>query len=344
MVTVGCSHIQARSAASASPSLSTIETSRIRELYRVWAIAGDQGWPGFNQSNFNLSFILIDQNSQWAVNVEPLPAEYVAVEIPQTLLPMIKGLAETQPYRNERGEKELNTPKEIHRSFPPEYTNFHFKHSIYFVTSIEGFQTEGQTITADDWIHISLHELFHNYQDRFVQYSPEFTKAISFPYWQQLREDHQFNGYVSSELKLLAQAACGNQKEQIRQDLKAALRIRNERWDYIEKRFGSSPKAWERYQVWAEGTAHYVEHKIMSHWPVYSTSSELSSDPYFKNYEAYKSESLTTWCKDIASYSHTYWYDVGFAYALILDKLEPTWKVKLPSSSLFFDAYFKSLH
>lgn len=340
---VSCTHKPHRPAATARPLLEDQEIARIQELYRVWKLAGHKAWPGFNSANFSLRFILISKNSQWAINVNPLPAYYSKVEVPGPLQGFVNSLAVTEPYRNEFGEKESSLPVEMHRSLPPEYTRFHFKHSIYFVTSIEGFQTEGQTISADDWIHISLHELFHNYQDQFVNYSPEFTKEITFPYGDKLKKDQKHNSYLVSELKFLAQAACGANRKQILQNLNQALRIRNQRWKYAEKKFGVSFRTWERYQTWAEGTARYVEHEVMSMWPMYANSSELKSDPSFKNYEAYKAESLNNWCHEIAAYSHSYWYDLGFAYALILNKLDPNWKTKRPDQSLFFDGYFRTL-
>lgn len=337
-----CTHNPHRSAATASPLLDDYEIARIQELYRVWNIAGHKAWPGFSNSNFNLRFILISKTEQWAINVDPLPLYYSKVEVPSPLQGFVNSLAVTEPYRNEFGEKESSFPVEMHRSLPPEFTNFQFNHSIYYVTSIDGFQTEGQTISADEWIHISIHELFHNYQDQFVNYSPKFSKEITFPYGETLKKDQKHNSYLISELKFLAQAACSADRKQILQSLKRSLRIRKQRWNYVETKFGFSIKTWERYQTWAEGSARYVEHEVMSMWPMYANNSVLKSDPTFKNYEGYKAESLNSWCREIAAYSHSYWYDLGFAYALILNKLDPTWKAKQPDQSLFFDGYFRS--
>lgn len=337
-----CTHVPSRTTATAPPIMGDQDIARIRELYRVWKFTGEKAWPGFNNEKFDLSFILISKNLQWAVNVNPLPNYYTLVEIPDGLKGYLKSLAVTESYRNEFGEK-LILPVEMHRSLPAEYTKFHFKHSVYFVTTIEGFKTEGQTVTADDWVHISLHELFHNYQDQFVNYSPELSKVITISMAEELIKDRKHNDYLVSELQFLAKAACGKNKTEILNNVGRAFQIRSYRWDYVDRNFGFSLATWERYQTWAEGSAHYVEHKIMLMWPLYANNSELKSDPYFKNYEAYKSESQEKWCYEIAGYSHRYWYDLGFAYALILDKLDLPWKTRSPRQPLFFDGYFRSL-
>ena len=44
-------------------------------------------------------------------------------------------------------------------------------------------------------------------------------------------------------------------------------------------------------------------------------------------------------CAEIRDIGEYYWYAMGYAQSLLLDRLEPGWKAKAVDTSLFLDAH-----
>ena len=76
----------------------------------------------------------------------------------------------------------------------------------------------------------------------------------------------------------------------------------------------------------------------------YETQTLLRNDPFFRQYASYQGEGVTRRCAEIGDVAKkSYWYSLGFAYSLILDKLSPDWKSKSFDKKLFFEEKFKKL-
>lgn len=323
--------------------LSSLEINRINELFRIQAIVGKEVWPGFEIEKFR--FILVGQKNQWAINVEPLPSYYKALVVPESLNKQVTSLAVTEKYRNEFGEKLNEAPEILYNAYSKEMTGMHFNHSIYLVKTLDEYHRIGDKQAAEEWIHISLHELFHSFQDKYVNYTSDFLKAIVIPLKKSIVKDTEHTELLKPEVELLAKAACSTSIKETKKYLKHSLQLRKKRWLYIEKKYQVKPERWERYDSWAEGTAHYVEHQIMSRVSAYKNDTLLVGDPFFNKFNNYTEENKSTWCSRVASNKkRSYWYSLGFSYALILDKLIPDWKTKDFDKNLFFDNLFKKLN
>lgn len=328
---------------SESEQLQTLDINRINEIFRIQSIAAKDVWPGFEKAKFR--FVLVGQKYQWAFNVEPLPSYYKVMPIPNSLSKEITSLAVSEKYRDEFGEKQSEAPEILYSAYSKEMTGLHFKHSIYFVKTLDEYHRIGDKQDAEEWIHISLHELFHTFQDQYVNYTPELLRAITIPLKKSITKDVEHTELLKPEVELLAKAVCSNSSIETKKYLKSALKLRKKRWSFIEKKYHVKPAQWERFDSWAEGTAHYVEHQIMSKMSLYKNDTLLARDPFFSKFNEYTEENKTTWCSRIASNKkRSYWYSIGFSYALILDKLMPNWKTKGFDNDLFFDAFFKKLN
>ena len=328
---------------SESEHLRSLDVNRINEIFRIQSIAAKDVWPGFEKAKFR--FILVGQKYQWAVNVNPMPSYYRALPIPEALNKEIVSLGVTEKYRDEFGAKQTEAPEVLYNSYSKEMTGLHFKHSIYLVKTLEEYHRIGDKQAAEEWIHISLHELFHTFQDQYVNYTPELLKAITIPLKKNITKDIEHTELLKPEVELLAKAACSSSSIEAKRYLKSALKLRQKRWAFIEKKYNVKPERWERFDSWAEGTAHYVEHQIMSKMSFYKNDTLLVRDQLFSKFNEYTQENNVNWCSRIASNKkRSYWYSLGFSYSLILDKLMPDWKTKGFDNELYFDAFFKKLN
>ncbi|WP_413576611.1 hypothetical protein ACLVWU_01080 [Bdellovibrio sp. HCB290] len=322
--------------------LSSLDIVRINELFRIQKKVAKDVWPGFENAEFR--FVVIERTNQFAINVNPLPDYYTPTSLPKSVVQEITSVAKTEVFRDAFGNKQPDAPAVLYNAYSKEMTGMHFKHSIYFVKSLDEYHRSGDKQTTEEWIHISFHELFHTYQDQFVNYDSALMKEITTPIKREIAKDDEHRKLVKKEVELLGQAACSASMTKTKANLKKALQLRSKRWAFLEKKYAFKPLQWERYDAWAEGTADYVELHLMSKFAFYQDDTLLKSDPFFDGFKEYKKEIQQAWCELISSNKkQSYWYSLGFAYALILDKLMPDWKTKKLDSKLFFDAYFKEL-
>lgn len=340
LVLNGCASSPIKSFVSDKPT--SLDVNRINEIYRIQESVGDQVWPGFGKAPFK--FVLVGRTYQWAFNVDPLPNYYKVLELPPDLNKAVNSVAVTETYRDEFGEKKENSPETLYNSYSKEMTAGHFKHSIYLVKTLDEYHRDGDDQAVEEWIHISMHELFHTFQDQFVNYTPEFLHSIETTIKKKLRNDEGHIALLQPELALLAKASCSDSKPDIKKFMQKALKLRKKRWAYIQKNYDFNPAQWERYDAWAEGTAHYIEHMIMARVAQFEPKTLLKNDPYFRQFVSYSDESDTRWCAEIGDVSKkSYWYSLGFAYSLVLDKIQPEWKSEKPDKKMFFDSNFKKL-
>lgn len=157
-----------------------MDINRINEIFRIHSIVAKSVWPGFENAKF--SFILVGQSHQWAFNVDPMPSYYKITAVPAALNKDITSLGVSTTFYNELGEKKSEAPEILYNSYSKEQTGLHFKQSIYFVKTLDEYHRIKDKQDAEEWVHISFHELFHTFQDRYVDYTNEFEKAIQVPF------------------------------------------------------------------------------------------------------------------------------------------------------------------
>jgi hypothetical protein len=192
---------------------------------------------------------------------------------------------------------------------------------------------------------MAVHEASHNQQDDFIRYDGDVLKGISHDFEGVGRRDAKHQELVHLENLDLARGACATSAQEAREYLRSALARRTERWRYTVARYQKDPSAWERYNAGVEGGAKYVDTHLKALWVDVSKATLLGSDPLFHNFDAYKGDNLTFWCRKIGdTRSWSYWTKLGLGYALIMDKIRPGWKTEVFASQHFFDDLFAQEH
>ena len=322
--------------------LPDLEAQRLAELFRIKAAFGDKVWSGFGSHLARL--VLVGSEHQWLINGEQVPVYYIPIELPTALAAQMKSLYVTPAFRDELGHLHAEAPKILFNAYSKEQTRGHFRHSIFFIKTIGEYHRAGDWMTSDEWIHVALHELFHTFQDDLMDYTEKELLALATPLKKNLVDDADHRALVLKELRLLGEAVCIKSSKKSVQSLDDALTLRRERWRWIQEKYKQSPEFWERYEVWAEGTARYVEKKLMTLYEHYSKDTLLQGDPEFRGYKSYADSNSTTWCKEImAGERKTYWHLLGFGYALALDRHDPNWKKKPVKSPLFLDSLLEKI-
>ncbi len=79
MFTTACSSIETNSSNDVIPKA---DINRINEIYRIQSAAAKEVWPGFENAKFR--FVMIGDENQWAINVDPLPEYYNKVAVPSS--------------------------------------------------------------------------------------------------------------------------------------------------------------------------------------------------------------------------------------------------------------------
>lgn len=332
----GCAHQQLDDTA----NISELDAKRLLEVHRQLTLIGDRVWPGFAGAQKRL--VLVGNEWQWAINTDPHPNYYRPIDTLVELKSFVRSTALASVYYDEIGNKHKTAPQSLYNAYSSEQTGGHFKHPIFFIKTVESLNTSGDATNSEDWVHMSVHELFHNFQDKFIHYTPEFIRDTAVTFKQEIQNDLKHTQMVRAELDELSRAACAKSVLMARQLLKNALRLRKIRWAYITNQYGKDPSAWEQYEVAVEGTARYVEHKVMAQAAEFKKDTYLKGDPYFKGFEKMEeNERPKKWCQVIKSPPHKrYWYFLGWAYSLTLDRIRPEWKAEVFSTKKFFDHIF----
>jgi len=329
---------------SESTKMPDVQVNRLAELNRQIQSVGDLIWPGFG--DFPRKIVLVDFRDQWALNIKRLSEFYRPVAVPGSLTPFVNMASWTRSFRDEHGVQHEKPRKFLANSYFPESTNNHFQETIFFLNTLEVFHSNGDNWSADDWVNISVHELFHNFQDSKFSYTQEILNAAFDRTFQKQNEDLEVRALLVRELNLLADAVCNENLKAKVALLKKVLGLRKVRWRIALKKFGADPAPGERFAVAIEGTARYAEEFAMAYVAQYQNDTLLKNDPFFENFSAYhKRSDKNFWCEQIRAFSkrkgEKFWYPMGFAYSLILDDLAPGWKESLYSSNKFFDSFFE---
>ena len=127
----------------------------LMKFFRIQSIVANEVWPGFEKAKFR--FVMIGEKNQWAINVDPMPEYYKKISVPSSFSDEITTLGVTEIYRNERGQKLKEAPAVIYNASSKENTDLHYKHSIFFVKTLEEFHKIGDKQDAETWVHISMH-------------------------------------------------------------------------------------------------------------------------------------------------------------------------------------------
>jgi hypothetical protein len=194
--------------------------------------------------------------------------------------------------------------------------------------------------SLDQYVGLVLHEQFHAFQAErnrahFERARAAYAAASKYP-WHQA----SFRSAWRNEVRVLLSALDAADPVSRRALVASFLAARHSRRQQFLADAGAL--AYEREVEWLEGCAKYVE---LAAWrlaaePSYAPLEGIRRDPDFHGYRGYESHWRTE--RMSTSFGANLHDDVPFYYsgalqAMVLDRLDSTWKTGLVESGLFLD-------
>lgn len=292
-------------------------------------LEGEKVWPGFSRFKTQVAYTL--NHTQILLNVKNAPDYYLPYT--KKLPRWAKGGFYTAPPRKANGDFysqiELDSAY-IAAAFSSNQTGKHYPYSIFFIDSIARLERK-MGWKVDDWMAIFWHEIFHNFQDE--KYDPTLVNdsvTDSRPI-NDLMKDEKYFIMVMEELKLIREALKSPKKDKFSQ-CKKLIKSREDRFEYSRKIHGENSNTIEKFYELSEGTARYVEEMLSlsiskrndleKHIPLLIKSGRSNS---FKKYRTMKKSDYYSKILNL-SLGQPFYYQTGFATALLLDQLSNNWK------------------
>lgn len=291
-------------------------------------LAAENVWPGF--SNFTTSVVYFTKEAQFLFNPQgQVPSEYVPTSsIAPSWSPRVYSTTKwIAPDGTQFTQQEIDTAY-LANAFSSQQTDGHFSYSVFFLDSIERFHFKDMKWDVDDWLAIFWHEVFHNYQDSL--YKPELvvSKITDFTNVKSYIKSEKFLKTIKVELKTVSQALKSPNLNRKRDMIcKKFIPIRTARYKSMPP---ESVETEQFYEI-SEGTARYVEELMsLSIGKLLKTKENQSkfSLPNFHSFEKYEKRDRSYYYESIHDVSpqKRYFYNTGFALALLLDQVKPNWK------------------
>lgn len=188
--------------------------------------------------------------------------------------------------------------------------------------------------SSDQYISGFLHEAAHAYQggrcSERLSAGENAGRSLEDKYpWNEPRSRQ----YWQSELDLLARGLRAESPEATRgsaQEFLASRRARRE-----ATRLSPELVDYERHREWVEGVGRYVEmeiYRLAAQTPAYSPVEDLQTDPFFQSYRYYSrrwSREVEQMRREAGKRGDRRFYGSGMAQAVLLDRLNPSWKGRL---------------
>ena len=286
-------------------SLWELELQRIKELYQLTDLFGDQIWPGFDTRK--VPIVLNYKGRQEVLINHPQPPKEFRV---------FSGV-------------ELDGQTIMIRDGCTSYI------SLGGVLRIGGIRTAAGAVPGTDsgtekYISMMLHECFHVFQDHFWKPTP--GRWASFPIY-----DIPQAALMGLENRILHMAVQLEDVKEIHRLAKMFVAVRTLR----RKGLSEEARRCEDRENFSEGTAFYAETRLsqLLHWSGKRSSSFLRNDPDYKGYSeagkiyhSYLEGILPPGNKPVTLGHHI--YQNGMAQALLLDLVRPGWKKEMNTEGI----------
>jgi hypothetical protein len=175
--------------------------------------------------------------------------------------------------------------------------------------------------STDDWLCLLLHECFHVYQERLRQ--PAEGRRGELP-----EDDPVYSAMIGLESRVLHAALSSPDDAEVEDLARTFVAVRHERRRHLP----ADVIRHEGEQEWSEGTAKYVEARLVHVlWQVLALEPASRDDASYgafadaeKRYQDYLLRVLPPLQAPI-TWMHAQ-YQLGMAQGLLLDRLRPGWK------------------
>lgn len=337
-------------AAQETPPLGPQDVALLETTIRLQEKTGAEVWPGFD--SYRPVVLFFNDNGQFLLNAQTAPSYY---QVYSATAPFwSKTSWWTKELRKQDGsffsDDEFNKSV-INSAYSSEETGYRFPYSIFLIDSLERYRRKGHPWTAEDWMAIFWHEVFHVYQDS--QYKPELTASekTSIEPIKNLLDDPVYLELLQQEQALMKEALLQpklpKKNETVCQKYLPQRRLRHEGLK-IKGRQGALQN--ELFYEVSEGTARYVE-EITALTAAKLPAIELKKldaglygGPDYSRFQKFKSRPLAYHYAQVDQFPQgtPYYYVTGFSLALLLDQLDPAWKKDIFQTENFFDAKLES--
>jgi hypothetical protein len=306
------------------PQMRLDDRIRIKEAMDICKQYGDSIWPGINAAPF--AIIVVTDSAEFLINHSPAPAGF-----------------------NDLGYDSLLGSRIYCRK--PVFN----KHFLATFPAVEGSNTivvgtpENTGKNSTDWIITLLHEHFHQYANSDPAYYTAVGKLdlsggdktgmwmLNYPF------PYNDSAVVVRYEKYAAAL------------LKTVRSIGTDSFQSSFSEYASGRRSFERalkppdyryfsFQIWQEGIARYTEYKFLQLLDAYTPAKDVARLPDFVPFKKYREEFYRNQLNRIAEFDlakdrRTCFYAVGFAEGLILDELNPSWRMKYLVERFFVEKY-----
>jgi hypothetical protein len=306
------------------PQMRKEDKIRIREAINISNRFGDSIWQGINKVPFVV--LLITDSVDFLIN-HPYPSDDFKISEDEDLL-KTKIL-----YRKRQFSKILLA------TFP----------AVNGVNCVVVGTPENTGKNSTDWIITLLHEHFHQYQYTQKDYYESVAALdlaggdetgmwqLNYPFpYDSLPVSDQYLNYTRALSKAVSAIHTNDFKKSV--DEFSAQR---------KKLMGLLKAADYRYisfQLWQEGIARYTEYKFLELLDNYKPAIEVSQLPDFISFKKFKEgfmrsnlSSVTT--LKLEKEKRICFYDIGLAEGILLDRLNPQWRMEYFSKKFFLEKY-----
>jgi hypothetical protein len=227
----------------------------------------------------------------------------------------------------------------------------HFPYNVFLIDSISRYHKKGESWSAEDWMSIYWHEVFHTYQD--TQYLPELVspERTSIEPLNELLSSSTYVSSIRDELGSIRRALMARSPEQKRHwacDELLAKRKRRQ-MTLIAQGDGNAVRN-ELFYEFSEGSARYIEEMMtigaaaLPADKLHSLDRGLPLDKDYTRFTRFKNRTRGYYYDKIAEFPEgfRYYYATGFSLALFLDQVDPGWKKDIFRTEGFLDAKLKN--
>ena len=306
------------------PQMRKEDKIRIKEAINISNRFGEEIWPGINDVPFVVLFVT--DTAEFLIN-HPYPSADFKISEEDSLL-------KTKIYYRQR-----QYSKTFLATFP----------AINGVNCIVAGTPANTGKNSTDWIITLLHEHFHQYQYTQKDYYASVATLdlaggdetgmwqLNYPFpYDSLPVSHQYAKYTNA----LSKAVSGIDTKNFKKLFKGFFVERKKFMQLLKP----ADYRYFSFQLWQEGIARYTEYKFLQLLDEYTPSTDISLLPDFIPFKKFKEQFLVSHLASVNGLKlekekRVCFYDIGFAEAILLDKLNPQWRPQYLKKKFFLENY-----
>ena len=325
---IGISFLLQGTYAQTVPQMRTADKLRIREAITISEKFGERIWKGINETPFTI--ILVTDSTEFLIS-HPYPSADFILSEKDTIL------------KTDILFRKRQYSPALLATFP----------AVNGVNCIVVGTPENTGLNSTEWIITLLHEHFHQYE-------------YSYPGYYQSVEELELSGGDQSGMWMLNYPFPYEDKQVIKQYQKYTLTLSSLLGGISNKNFNSLFNKYKRernnlkqllkpadyryfsFQIWQEGIARYTEYKFLELLKNYKPAKQISNLPDFISFndhkaKLYRSQTDLLLKLKLNEGKRVCFYAIGFAEGILLDKLNPYWRLLFLTNKFYVERYSRKL-